>query len=151
MPLTMKNLIPSKLSYQSTIKIPFSNFRMRQIVLIIAQLVFAASLGFSFVNGPAMTAQTTGKVTSFETDTNNPYVLQKGMPTTNMDMHARDGWLNVMDMGATGSVFETTATATKGSNQIIVADAGDFRLGQDITITRCNCCNPDQDRNLQFF
>lgn len=46
--------------------------------------------------------------------------------------------LNVMDCGASGSKFETTATTTEGSNVIVVADPGDFMPGQGIMVSRCN-------------
>lgn len=49
-----------------------------------------------------------------------------------------DGWINVTDTGASGSQFETTATTTAGSNQIIVADPGDLQVGQQITVSKCN-------------
>jgi hypothetical protein len=48
------------------------------------------------------------------------------------------GWLNVRDLGASGSAFETTATTTAGSNQITVANAGDFRPGQGVMVSKCN-------------
>ena len=48
------------------------------------------------------------------------------------------GWLNVRDVGASGSEFETTATTAAGSNQITVADVGDFQVGQQVTVSRCN-------------
>ena len=50
----------------------------------------------------------------------------------------RDGWLNVQDVGASGSEFETTAAATAGSNQITVAEVGDLQVGQQITVSKCN-------------
>ncbi|MHB8993842.1 MAG: right-handed parallel beta-helix repeat-containing protein [Armatimonadota bacterium] len=48
------------------------------------------------------------------------------------------GWLNVKDHGASGSEFETTATATADSREITVADIGDFQVGQQITVSKCN-------------
>jgi hypothetical protein len=48
------------------------------------------------------------------------------------------GWLNVRDFGASGSDYETTATTTEGSNQITVAEVGDFKVGQGVTVSRCN-------------
>ena len=47
-------------------------------------------------------------------------------------------WLNVRDCGASGSKFETTAATTAGSNQITVANAGDFKVGQGIMVSKCN-------------
>ncbi|MDD4016408.1 MAG: right-handed parallel beta-helix repeat-containing protein [Kiritimatiellae bacterium] len=51
---------------------------------------------------------------------------------------ASNGWLNVRDFGASGSEFETVATAAAGSNQITVAEAGDFREGQQVSVSKCN-------------
>ncbi|MEW6354975.1 MAG: hypothetical protein AB1696_01500 [Planctomycetota bacterium] len=47
-------------------------------------------------------------------------------------------WLNVRDLGASGSAFETTATTTAGSNQIAVKDVGDFQVGQGVMVSKCN-------------
>jgi hypothetical protein len=47
-------------------------------------------------------------------------------------------WLNVRNGGASGSKFETTATATAGSNQIVMKEVGDFQVGQGVTVSRCN-------------
>ncbi len=49
-----------------------------------------------------------------------------------------DGWLSVKDFSASGSKFETTATATAGSNQIVVKEVGDFQVGQGVTVSRSN-------------
>ncbi|NLY00801.1 MAG: hypothetical protein GXY83_32305 [Rhodopirellula sp.] len=49
-----------------------------------------------------------------------------------------DGWLSVTDFSASGSKFETTATANAGSNQIVVKDVGDFQVGQGVTVSRSN-------------
>jgi hypothetical protein len=43
-----------------------------------------------------------------------------------------------MDCGASGSKFETVASTTAGSNQIVVADVGDFKEGQGVIVSRCN-------------
>jgi hypothetical protein len=54
-------------------------------------------------------------------------------------MHASaDGWLNVNDFGASGSDFETTATTAAGSREITVAAVGDLRVGQQVSVSRCN-------------
>ena len=45
-------------------------------------------------------------------------------------------WLNVQEEGASGSRFETKATTTADSNEIVVADPGDFKVGQGITVSR---------------
>jgi hypothetical protein len=50
----------------------------------------------------------------------------------------RPGWLNVRDFGASGSEVETVALTTAGSTQITVAHPGDFRVGQEVMLTRCN-------------
>jgi hypothetical protein len=47
-------------------------------------------------------------------------------------------WLNVMDHGASGSQFETTATTTEASKQITVANVGDFQVGQGVIVSKCN-------------
>jgi len=49
-----------------------------------------------------------------------------------------NGWLNVADCGASGSIFQTVAAATAGSKQIIVENIGDFRVGQGVMISKCN-------------
>lgn len=49
-----------------------------------------------------------------------------------------EGWLNARDFGASGSNFETTATTVEGSEQITVADVGDFEVGQGVMVSRCN-------------
>ena len=48
------------------------------------------------------------------------------------------GWLNAHVVGASGSTFEAMAATTAGSNEIVMADVGDFRPGQGITVTKCN-------------
>ena len=48
------------------------------------------------------------------------------------------GWLSARDCGASGSKFQTTAATTAGSNRITVADAGDFKAGQGVMVSRCN-------------
>lgn len=57
-----------------------------------------------------------------------PYALAQGP----------EGWLNARDFGASGSEFETTATTVDGSEQITVADVGDFEVGQGVMVSRCN-------------
>ena len=46
--------------------------------------------------------------------------------------------MNVADFGASGSTFETTAATTAGSPQITVADPGDFKAGQWVTVSKAN-------------
>lgn len=50
----------------------------------------------------------------------------------------KDGWLNARDLGASGSQFQTTGQIAAGSNQLTVADPGDFKVGQGIIVSRCN-------------
>ena len=47
-------------------------------------------------------------------------------------------WLNVTDHGASGSTFTTLARTTAGSNKIVVADVGDFKVGQGVMVSKCN-------------
>ena len=47
-------------------------------------------------------------------------------------------WLNVRDVGASGSKFETTAATADGSKQITVANVGDFKVGQGVMLSKCN-------------
>jgi len=48
------------------------------------------------------------------------------------------GFLNVRDFGASGSAFETAAFTRAGSNQILVKDVGDFRVGQQVMVSKCH-------------
>ncbi len=45
-------------------------------------------------------------------------------------------WLNVQDYGASGSEYETIASTTEGSNEIVVEDVGDFKVGQGVQISK---------------
>jgi hypothetical protein len=47
-------------------------------------------------------------------------------------------WLNVVECGASGSNFQTSATTTAGSKDITVANVGDLRVGQGVMVSRCN-------------
>jgi hypothetical protein len=49
-----------------------------------------------------------------------------------------NNWINVQDLGASGSTFETTAATTEGSRQITVAKVGDFQAGQGVMISKCS-------------
>lgn len=49
----------------------------------------------------------------------------------------RPGWLNVMDLGASGSTFQTSGSTLSGSKTVTVAAAGDFHAGQGVLIARC--------------
>ena len=48
------------------------------------------------------------------------------------------GWLNVQDLGASGSKFETRAETVDDSKEIVVKDVGDFKVGQGVTVSKCN-------------
>lgn len=48
------------------------------------------------------------------------------------------GMLNVTECGASGSQFQTTATTTAGSKDIVVVNPGDFKVGQGVMVSRCN-------------
>jgi len=47
-------------------------------------------------------------------------------------------WLNARDFGASGSRFETTATAIAGADRMALADIGDFKVGQEVSVSKCN-------------
>lgn len=49
-----------------------------------------------------------------------------------------NGWTNAREFGASGSKFETLAVTLAGSNQIVVAEVGDFQVGQQISVSKCN-------------
>ncbi|MEN6641022.1 MAG: right-handed parallel beta-helix repeat-containing protein [Armatimonadia bacterium] len=51
---------------------------------------------------------------------------------------ADSGWLNVQDLGASGSEFQTKASVTAGSRDVTVDDVGDFRVGQGVAIAGAN-------------
>jgi hypothetical protein len=46
------------------------------------------------------------------------------------------GWLNARDFQASGSRFETAAKVRAGAAEIVVADIGDFKVGQEIMVSR---------------
>ena len=48
------------------------------------------------------------------------------------------GWLNVKNYGVSGSAFETKAKTTAGSKEITVATPGDFKAGQQVTVSLCH-------------
>ena len=51
---------------------------------------------------------------------------------------SQDGWLNVRDAGASGSIFQTKATTIAGSSKITVTNAGDFKVGQGVMVSKSN-------------
>ena len=59
-------------------------------------------------------------------------------PTPAASPGGERGWLNARDCGASGSEFGTTAAATAGSKEIVVAEVGDFRAGQGVMLSECN-------------
>ena len=46
--------------------------------------------------------------------------------------------LNVCDFGASGSEYETMAQTTAGSQTILSEEIGDFQIGQQVAISKCN-------------
>jgi hypothetical protein len=51
-------------------------------------------------------------------------------------------WLDVKECGASGSEFSATAATAAGSEQITVANVGDFKPGQGVILSRCNIQYP---------
>ena len=49
-----------------------------------------------------------------------------------------DTALNVRAFGASGSSFETTADASAGAKTIVVREVGDFAVGQQVALSKCN-------------
>lgn len=49
-----------------------------------------------------------------------------------------DSPLNVRAFGASGSGFETTAPTTAGARDIVVKDIGDFEVGHQVALSKCN-------------
>ena len=49
-----------------------------------------------------------------------------------------ENWLNVRDFGASGSEFATTGDTTAGSKVVTLQDPGDFEVGQQVAIAKCN-------------
>ncbi len=50
----------------------------------------------------------------------------------------KSAWIDAKDLGASGSQFSTAAVTTAESNQVTVKDAGDFKVGQGVMVSRCN-------------
>lgn len=48
------------------------------------------------------------------------------------------GWVNAIEHGASGSEFRTVGAIRAGANEIVLRDAGDFKVGQEVTISRCH-------------
>jgi len=47
-------------------------------------------------------------------------------------------WLNVRKFGVSGSEYETTAATTAGSKTVTFDEIGDFQVGQQVAISKCN-------------
>ncbi len=47
-------------------------------------------------------------------------------------------WINAVDCGASGSEFQSVGVIRAGSNEISVEDVGDFRVGQEVAVSRCH-------------
>ncbi|MBM3475686.1 MAG: hypothetical protein FJX75_20670 [Armatimonadetes bacterium] len=70
---------------------------------------------------------------------NRKHLLMMGIALVSVSAMAQDdSWLSIAECGASGSTFETTANATEGSKEIVVADVADFRVGQGVTVSKCN-------------
>lgn len=52
-------------------------------------------------------------------------------------VRSSDAPINVREYGASGSEFETTGETTAGSRRVVVADLGDFQVGQQIAVSKC--------------
>ncbi|MFA7158422.1 MAG: right-handed parallel beta-helix repeat-containing protein [Kiritimatiellia bacterium] len=48
------------------------------------------------------------------------------------------GWVDARAHGASGSEFQAAGQIRAGSNEIELEDVGDFRAGQEVTISRCH-------------
>jgi hypothetical protein len=46
--------------------------------------------------------------------------------------------INVRDGGASGSAFETAAETNAGSSVVVLKDVGDFQVGQQVAVSKCN-------------
>ena len=46
--------------------------------------------------------------------------------------------VDVRAFGASGSEFETAAETVAGSNLVVLEDAGDFQVGQQVAVSKCN-------------
>ncbi len=46
--------------------------------------------------------------------------------------------VDVRAFGASGSAFETAAETSAGSNLVVLQEAGDFQMGQQVAVSKCN-------------
>ena len=49
-----------------------------------------------------------------------------------------DAAINVREFGASGSEFETEAETTEGSPLVVLKEIGDFRVGQQMAVSKCS-------------
>lgn len=114
----------------------FICYARQTLTVIILVLISITNTGFMHI--PQMPVSDANNI---ETNQNNNF-NSLTLPEENTSMVAVDysenGWLNVQEMGASGSLFETTAIVTSGSDEIKVADIGDFQVGQQIIVSEAN-------------
>lgn len=108
--------------------------RCIKIIFYCSALIFI--MGHS--NEEKSSEQTLATDNNREPDISAKYEIYDTIQDTSYSKLNPGEWLNVKEFGASGSVFETTAKVTAGSNKIIVADAGDFKVGQEVYVTKCN-------------
>jgi len=63
-------------------------------------------------------------------------VLQKN--TGDITPSPVNSWINATEFGASGSEFESIGKIFAGSNEIILENIGDFKVGQEVNISHCN-------------
>ncbi len=66
------------------------------------------------------------------------WTLTPAEPAAAADVGRPGHWINARDLGASGSKFETSAVTVAGSKQITVAKVGDFQVGQEVMVSKCN-------------
>lgn len=62
----------------------------------------------------------------------------RGLDHYNDLSKANSSWINVKDMGASGSAYETTAVTQAGGKAITVEEVGDFTVGQGVIVSKCH-------------
>ena len=92
----------------------------------------------NFLKKAAITAPGVAFIGTTQGMSGTSYFNDQDPLNINADRQLDDGWLNVRDCGVSGSKFETTATTSSGSKQITVANAGDFKVGQGVMVSKCN-------------
>jgi len=131
----MKNLILIKSGLKSSIPNFYRDHVTTLIIFVVTLMVSSLPV---FIFAQEVAEQGKSMVKSPVSYPDNPLDLKEVMPSRSNTWSAGDGWLNVKDMGATGSEYETSGKATAGSNQIVVGDVGDFEVGQQISVSQCN-------------